>query len=57
MDITKKDRIFTTMPDGWTEIKGAMTAPVGCIWICNNKSRFGGEYEQALLKIRDEGEK
>lgn len=56
MDITKKERIFATMPDGWTEIKGAMTAPVGYIWICNNKSRFSGEYEQALLKIRDEGE-
>lgn len=57
MDITKEERIFTTMPDGWTEIKGAMTAPVGYIWICNNKSRFSGEYEQALLKIREEDEK
>lgn len=44
-------KIFTSMPDGWKDIKGALTAPNGYKWIYNGKPIFGDEYEQALLKV------
>jgi hypothetical protein len=44
-------KFLDTMPEGWKEIKGAMTAPNGYIWIFNGKSIFSKEYKQALLKI------
>ena len=37
-------KTFDKMPEG------AQAAPAGHIWINNGKSRFGGEYKQALLK-------
>jgi hypothetical protein len=43
-------KVYTELPKGWRIIEGAMTAPRGYIWICNNKSRFSKEYESALLK-------
>ena len=51
MDSLRGVKVYTEMPEGWVKIRGAVTAPVGYIWISNNKSRFGGEYEQGLLKI------
>lgn len=45
MDALKIDSI----PEGWKPIRGAQTAPLGWVWICNGKSRFGGEYEHALV--------
>ena len=44
-------KFLNSMPEGWKEIKGAMTAPNGYIWIFNGKSIFSKEYEHALLKI------
>ena len=44
-------KIFTSMPDGWKYVKGALTAPNGYKWIYNGKSIFGDEYKQALLKV------
>jgi len=44
-------KFLDAMPEGWKEIKGAMTAPNGYIWIFNGKSIFSKEYEHALLKI------
>jgi hypothetical protein len=44
-------KIYDKMPKGWKRLKGAQTAPRGYEWICNGKSRFGGEYRHALLKI------
>ena len=44
--------IVDTMPEGWREIKGATTAPLGYMWINNNKSRFSGERKHALLKMK-----
>lgn len=41
-----------SLPDGWRYIDWAATAPRGWRWANNGKSRFGGEYEHAL--IRDE---
>ena len=43
--------IYTKIPKGWKKIEGAVNAPCGYIWVCNNKSLFSGEYKQALLKI------
>jgi hypothetical protein len=44
-----EDKIYNEIPAGWSVIHGAMTAPVGHIWISNNKSYFGGERRSALL--------
>ena len=45
-------RVYTSMPQGWKETKGAMTAPKGYTWINNGKSRFNGQRETALLRDR-----
>lgn len=45
MEALKIDRV----PEGWKVIRGAQTAPIGWVWVCNGKSRFGGEYEHALV--------
>ena len=44
-------KILTSMPDGWKDVKGALTDPNGYKWIYNGKPIFGDEYEQALLKV------
>lgn len=44
-------KVITRLPDGWKEIQGATTAPNGYKWVHNCKSLFGGEHEQALLKV------
>ena len=46
-------RVYERKPNGWKEDKGARTAPVGYKWINNCKSRFGGEFKQALLKEKE----
>lgn len=45
-----KERYLESVPEGWIKIEGACTAPVGYSWYSNGKSRFGGEYECALVK-------
>ena len=50
-NLLKTTKIYTEMPDGWHEIIGALTAPVGYKWITNGKSLFNKEYQQALLKV------
>ena len=39
-----------TLPKGWKRVEGATTAPRGWYWASNGKSRFGGEYRQALVR-------
>lgn len=51
-DYIGKVKVYDEMPNGWREIKGALTAPVGYKWICNNKSVFSKERETGLLKIK-----
>ena len=46
----KQIEVFEEMPDGWKQLKGALTAPYGHTWIWNGKSLFSGEYRSALLK-------
>ncbi len=43
-------KIYDKLPKGWREIEDAQTAPVGYVWICNNKSHFSGERICALMK-------
>ncbi len=43
--------VYDSIPPGYSEIKGATTAPLGYKWISNNKSYFGGERKQALVRI------
>lgn len=43
--------VYESMPEGWEEITGALTAPSGYVWIYNCKSPFGKEYRHALLSL------
>lgn len=43
-------RLLDHLPEGWRVLKGALTAPVGYVWVCNRKSILRGEYEHALMK-------
>lgn len=47
-------KILNELPDEWRKQNGATTAPRGYVWVSNGKSRFGGEYENGLLKITEE---
>lgn len=44
--------ICSEMPNGFKELKGALTAPVGFRWVYNGKSLFGGNRRVALLRTR-----
>ncbi len=46
---------YDTMPTGWKEIRWAITAPNGYVWISNRKSIFSKDYRHALLRIRPNG--
>lgn len=43
--------VYNSMPIGWKNIIGAMTAPRGFQWISNGKSIFNVGYEKALLRL------
>ena len=42
--------VLDHVPDGWRVIGGAVNHPSGYRFINNNKSRFSGEYQHALVK-------
>ena len=42
---------LNTLPEGWNRNDKAMTAPRGWMWADNGKSRFGGGYRQALVRL------
>ena len=42
--------VLDHVPEGWKVVGGATAHPAGYRWINNNKSRFGGEYQHALVK-------
>lgn len=48
-DMLDRLDIRMDMPKGWQVDKGATTAPRGLTWINNSKSRFGGEFKQAMI--------
>jgi hypothetical protein len=43
---------YETVPQGWTRITGALTAPAGYEWYSNGKSRFSRDYKQGLVRSR-----
>ncbi len=43
-------RILDEVPEGWKCCSGATAAPLGYAWYWNQKSRWSGEYEHALVK-------
>lgn len=43
------------IPEGWRVIKNANMAPRGYRFICNNKSRWSGEYRHALIQEKRKG--
>ena len=45
-------RVLPNVPKGWKVLEGATTAPRGYKWYTNGKSRFGDQYEDALIKIK-----
>ena len=44
-----------SVPEGYVKLEGATTAPKGYEWYSNGKSRFGGEYKNALVKKEEKG--
>lgn len=49
LDKHPKYPVFDKVPDGWKVLNGAVNHPKGLRWISNGKSRFGGDYERALV--------
>lgn len=43
--------IHESIPIGWKILKGALTAPVGTVWISNMKPFKSGDRKQALLLV------
>ena len=43
-------KVLNQVPEGWKVVDGCTNAPAGYRFINNNKSRFGGEYQHALVK-------
>lgn len=50
----KRIEIFKEIPNGWVICEGAMTQPIGYVWISNNKSFFDGTRKHGLLKVENE---
>ena len=50
----KEIKIYNELPNGWSIKKNATTAPIGYVWISNNKSYFSNEYKSGLLKLKSE---
>ena len=48
--LNKGIKVLDYIPDGWVEVKNAMTAPNGYKWYSNGKSLFNGEREHCLVK-------
>ena len=41
--------VLDHVPEGWKVVGGCTNVPAGYRLINNNKSRFGGEYQHALV--------
>lgn len=49
-------QVLNEKPKGWVKNEGATTSPNGYSWYNNGQSRFGGNYQNALVKDKKEGE-
>lgn len=43
-------RVYDEIPEGWSVIENATTAPCGYVWIAENKSRFVHERKRAFIR-------
>lgn len=48
-------QVLEKLPEGWRYNKYATTAPEGYKWANNGKDYFSGAYENALIKIDEDG--
>ena len=48
--------VLDHVPEGWKVIDGYTNVPAGYRFINNNKSRFDGEYQHALVKEDEQNE-
>jgi hypothetical protein len=49
LEVDVGTEVLDKVPDGWVVLGGALTAPRGYVFVCNRKSRWGGEYRHALV--------
>lgn len=49
LEVDVDTEVLDKVPDGWVVLDGALTAPRGYVFVCNRKSRWGGEYRHALV--------
>ena len=42
--------VLDHIPEGWKAIRHANMAPLGYLFVSNNKSRFSKEYRHALVR-------
>lgn len=50
--LTNNVEIYKNIPSGWVELRGAVTAPSGTVWISNNKPFRSRERKTAILITR-----
>ena len=49
LEVDVDTEVLDKAPDGWGVLDRALTAPRGYVFVCNRKSRWGGEYRHALV--------
>ena len=49
LEVDVDTEVLDKVPDGWVVLDRALTAPRGYVFVCNRKSRWGGEYRHALV--------
>ncbi len=47
----EKVELLTEIPEGWKELKGSMTAPIGTVWVSNREPFKSGNRKSALLLV------
>lgn len=45
--------LYNSLPQGWKQDKGAITAPKGFTWINNGKSLLSGERKSGLIRLEN----
>ena len=48
LEVDVDTEVLDKVPDGWVVLDRALTAPRGYVFVCNRKTRWGGEYRHAL---------
>ena len=48
-------KILDNPPEGWKLLENTNTEPNEYRWWSNGKSLFGGQYEHALVRVKEKG--